>query len=134
MKELLGPQIRSHRDIDVSMTRKTRLELTWIGEHQRPRLASLILGEGLAKSHDLRRRVSDEDQSGNCLIHGEHPLALKALELEFRQQVKHILIDLPRNTDRPGGKPWHHPLPPHDAMQLGGSQAGLEHRHGAQPG
>jgi len=58
--------------------RKTRLELTWIGKEDRPRLEPRILLEDPELSH--AKRVSDSDIFDNMLIHGDNLLALKALE------------------------------------------------------
>jgi adenine-specific DNA-methyltransferase len=79
-------------------TQKTRLELTWIGKENRPRLESRILIEDPEKSYHARHRVSDDDIFDNRLIFGDNLLALKALEQEFTGKVKCIYIDPPYNT------------------------------------
>lgn len=79
------------------MTNRTkRLELTWIGKEERPRLEPriLLVDEELSYS----KRVSSEDLFDNRLIHGDNLLALKALEQEFAGKVKCIYIDPPFNT------------------------------------
>ena len=77
--------------------RKQRLELTWIGKDERPKLEPRILLEDPEKSyHASVRRPGDIFD--NILIHGDNLLALKALEGEFAGQVKCIYIDPPYNT------------------------------------
>jgi adenine-specific DNA-methyltransferase len=77
---------------------KQRLELTWIGKENRPRLEPRILLEDATKSHHAARRVSENDLFDNHLIFGDNLLALKALEQEFTGKVKCIFIDPPYNT------------------------------------
>ena len=79
------------------MTRQ-KLELTWIGKDQRPRLEPRILLEDPARSYHARQRVTDKDLFDNRLIKGDNLLALKALEAEFAGQVKCVFIDPPYNT------------------------------------
>lgn len=62
---------------------KTKLELTWIGKENRPRLEPRILIEDPAKSYHAPFRVGDKDLFDNRLIFGGNLLALKALEQEF---------------------------------------------------
>jgi len=78
--------------------RKKRLELTWIGKEERPRLEPRILLEDTALSHHAAKRVTDHDIFDNRLIHGDNLLALKALEQEFAGKIKCIYIDPPFNT------------------------------------
>ncbi len=80
------------------MTKKQRLELTWIGKDQRPKLEPRILLEDPALSYHASHRVSEQDQFDNRLIFGDNLLALKALEQEFTGKVKCIFIDPPYNT------------------------------------
>ena len=80
------------------MTRKPKLELTWIGKENRPRLEPRILLEDPAKSYHAGHRVTDGDLFDNRLIHGDNLLALKALEQEFSGKIKCIYIDPPYNT------------------------------------
>ena len=75
-----------------------KLELTWIGKDQRPRLEPRILLEDPARSYHARQRVTDRDIFDNRLIKGDNLLALKALEAEFAGQVKCVFIDPPYNT------------------------------------
>ncbi|HRM63892.1 MAG TPA: site-specific DNA-methyltransferase, partial [Acidovorax temperans] len=75
-----------------------KLELTWIGKDQRPRLEPRILLEDPARSYHAKQRVTDRDIFDNRLIKGDNLLALKALEAEFAGQVKCVFIDPPYNT------------------------------------
>jgi len=77
---------------------KTKLELTWIGKENRPRLEPRILLEDPEKSYHAPHRVTDNDIFDNRLIFGDNLLALKALEQEFTGKVKCIFIDPPYNT------------------------------------
>ena len=72
------------------MSKKTKLELTWIGKEHRPRLEPRILLEEADKSHHAAHRVTDRDPFDNRLIHGDNLLALKALEQDFAGQVKYL--------------------------------------------
>ncbi|CAN7758903.1 site-specific DNA-methyltransferase [Ensifer adhaerens] len=78
--------------------RKKRLELTWIGKDQRPRVEPRILVEDDENSYHANTRVSDRDIFDNILIHGDNLLALKAIEQEFSGRVQAIYIDPPFNT------------------------------------
>lgn len=80
--------------------RKQRLELTWIGKDERPRLEPRILLEDADKSYHAKVRVTEHDIFDNILIHGDNLLALKALEQEFAGKIKCIYIDPPYNTDQ----------------------------------
>lgn len=70
--------------------KKQRLELTWIGKDESPKLEPWILIEDPEKSYG--------DDSGNMLIKGDNLLALKALEQEYSGRVKCVYIDPPYNT------------------------------------
>ena len=78
--------------------RKQKLELTWIGKENRPRLEPRILLEDAEKSYHAAERVTEQDIFDNRLIFGDNLLALKALEQEFTGKVKCIFIDPPYNT------------------------------------
>jgi len=78
--------------------RKQRLELTWIGKDERPRLEPRILLEEADKSYHAKTHVTDHDIFDNILIHGDNLLALKALEQEYAGKVKCVFIDPPYNT------------------------------------
>ena len=80
------------------MTKKQKLELTWIGKENRPRLEPRILLEDLAKSYHALHRITENDQFDNRLIFGDNLLALKALEQEFAGKIKCVFIDPPYNT------------------------------------
>lgn len=77
---------------------KQKLELTWIGKENRPKLEPRILLEDPAKSYHAKHRVTDNDIFDNQLIFGDNLLALKALEAEFAGKVKCVFIDPPYNT------------------------------------
>lgn len=80
------------------MAKKTKLELTWIGKEDRPRLEPRVLLEDPTKSYHAPARVTDSDNFDNRLIFGDNLLALKALEQEFAGKIKCIYIDPPYNT------------------------------------
>jgi adenine-specific DNA-methyltransferase len=61
------------------MTKRQKLELTWIGKVARPKLEPHILLEDPSKSYLAKQRVSDADLFDNRLIFGDNLLALKAL-------------------------------------------------------
>ncbi|PIQ27250.1 site-specific DNA-methyltransferase [bacterium (Candidatus Blackallbacteria) CG18_big_fil_WC_8_21_14_2_50_49_26] len=71
--------------------KKQRLELTWIGKDQQPRLEPRILIEDPEKSYG-------DKKSPNMLIKGDNLLALKALEQDYTGKVKCVFIDPPYNT------------------------------------
>lgn len=68
-----------------------KLELTWIGKGEEPKLEPRILIENPEYSYG-------DPESENMLIHGDNLLALKALEQDFAGKVKCIYIDPPYNT------------------------------------
>jgi adenine-specific DNA-methyltransferase len=76
----------------------TRLELTWIGKDERPRLEPRILLEDQDLSYHSKARVARDDIYDNILIQGDNLLALKALEREYTGRIKCIYIDPPYNT------------------------------------
>lgn len=78
--------------------RKRKLELTWIGKEERPRLEPRILLEDQELSYHAPQSFSEKDIFDNLLIHGDNLLALKALEQKYRGRVKCIYIDPPYNT------------------------------------
>ena len=80
------------------MTKKQKLELTWIGKENRPKLEPRILLEDPERSYHAKQRVSENDIFDNRLIFGDNLLALKALEQEFAGKVKCVYIDPPFNT------------------------------------
>lgn len=79
-------------------SKKQKLELTWIGKENRPRLEPRILLEDPEKSYHAKHRVTDNDIFDNRLIFGDNLLALKALEQEFTGKIKCVFIDPPYNT------------------------------------
>lgn len=80
------------------MSSKQRLELTWLGKENRPRVEPRILLEDAEKSYHAKQRMSEKDIFDNRLIFGDNLLALRALEQEFAGKVKCIYIDPPYNT------------------------------------
>ena len=80
------------------MSKKQKLELTWIGKENRPKLEPRILLEDPALSYHAKHRVRESDIFDNRLIFGDNLLALKALEQEFAGKVKCVFIDPPYNT------------------------------------
>jgi adenine-specific DNA-methyltransferase len=68
-----------------------KLELTWIGKEDEPKLEPRILIEDPLISFG-------DSTSENMLIHGDNLLALKALEQDFTEKVRCIYIDPPYNT------------------------------------
>lgn len=105
-----------------------KLELTWIGKGDEPKLEPRILIENPEYSYSLESRFTNSSESGftefkdkqnvrykhsvnsanpknsdsdnfsNMLIHGDNLLALKALEQDYAGKVKCIYIDPPYNT------------------------------------
>jgi adenine-specific DNA-methyltransferase len=68
-----------------------KLELTWIGKGNEPKLEPRILIEDPSKSFG-------DPKSENMLIHGDNLLALKALEQQFAGKIKCVAVDPPYNT------------------------------------
>jgi adenine-specific DNA-methyltransferase len=73
------------------MPKKQKLELTWIGKDEQPKLEPRILIEDSEKSYG-------DKNTENMLIYGDNLLALKALEQDFAGKIKCIYIDPPFNT------------------------------------
>lgn len=89
----LSERTQERRDL----TKKTKLELTWPGKDERPKLEPRILIEDPAMSHHAAVR-REGDLFDNMLIRGDNLLALKALEADYAGKVKCIYIDPPFNT------------------------------------
>jgi adenine-specific DNA-methyltransferase len=68
-----------------------KLELTWIGKGNEPKLEPRILIEDPSKSFG-------DPKTENMLIHGDNLLALKALEQQFSGKIKCVALDPPYNT------------------------------------
>lgn len=79
------------------MSKKQKLELTWIGKDERPKLEPRILIEEPNLSYREKTEKSDGNYD-NLLIKGDNLLALKALEQEYAGRVKCVYIDPPYNT------------------------------------
>lgn len=77
--------------------KKTKLELTWPGKEERPRLEPRILLEHPERGHHAAAR-REGDLFDNMLIKGDNLLALKALEQDYAGKVKCVYIDPPYNT------------------------------------
>ncbi len=75
----------------MSQNKLQKLELTWIGKGDEPKLEPRILIENPEYSYG-------DPKSENMLIHGDNLLALKALEQDYAGKVKCIYIDPPYNT------------------------------------
>jgi len=80
------------------MSKKQKLELTWIGKEHRPRLEPRILMEEPDKSHHAAYRVTERDLFDNLLVRGDNLLGLKALEQKYAGKVKCVVIDPLYNT------------------------------------
>lgn len=86
----------------------TKLELTWPGKQNRPRLEPRILLEDKALSYHAApppaADLLEQAEAGptafddNLLIYGDNLLALKALESQYAGKVKCVFIDPPYNT------------------------------------
>ena len=75
----------------MTQNKLQKLELTWIGKGEEPKLEPRILIEQPEYSYG-------DPNTGNMLIHGDNLLALKALEQDYAGKVKCIYIDPPYNT------------------------------------
>jgi len=82
----------------MSVIRKPKLELTWIGKENRPKLEPRILLEDPERSYHAKHRVSDKDRFDNRLIFGDNLLAPKSLEQDFTGKIRCVVIDPPYNT------------------------------------
>jgi adenine-specific DNA-methyltransferase len=80
------------------MTKKQKLELTWIGKDDVTKLEPRILIEDAGLSYHALKRHSEADLFDNKLIFGDNLLALKALEKEYAEKIKCVFIDPPYNT------------------------------------
>ncbi len=81
------------------MSKKTKLELTWIGKEHRPRLEPRILLEEADKSYHAAHRISDLDLFDNRLIHGDNLLGLPVEDkLASQKQIKKV--EAQRNDKR----------------------------------
>ena len=77
------------------MSKKQRLELTWIGKEDQPKLEPRILIEDPEKSYG-------DKNSKNMLIYGDNLLALKALEQEYAQ----LELERERREEAESGGWW----------------------------
>ncbi|MEB1415892.1 hypothetical protein ABFU49_02730 [Xanthomonas campestris pv. campestris] len=58
------------------MSRKQKLELTWVGKDERPRLEPRILLEDPGLSYHAAHRVDEADRFKNLLIQGDNLLGM----------------------------------------------------------
>ncbi|WP_414473569.1 site-specific DNA-methyltransferase [Microvirga sp. M2] len=79
------------------MSRKQRLELTWIGKEERPKLEPRILLEEPSRSH-VGMNSKEGDLFDNSIIFGDNLLALKAIERNYSSRIRCVYIDPPYNT------------------------------------
>lgn len=79
------------------MMKKAKLELTWPGKEDRPKLEPRILIDHPNESYHAATR-REGDLFDNMLIKGDNLLALKALEADYAGKVKCVFIDPPYNT------------------------------------
>ena len=79
------------------MAAKTKLELTWIGKENRPRLEPRILIEEAKLSHHAAARRAG-DNFDNILVRGDNLLGLRALQASHSASVECVFIDPPYNT------------------------------------
>ena len=77
--------------MNINKKQHQKLELTWIGKGNEPKLEPRILIEDPNKSFG-------DPKAENMLIHGDNLLALKALEQNYTNKIKCIYIDPPYNT------------------------------------
>ena len=77
--------------------KKQKLELSWIGKDDRPKLEPRILIEDPGLSYHAQEK-RDGDIFDNMLVRGDNLLALRALEQEYTGKVNCIYIDPPYNT------------------------------------
>ena len=69
-----------------------KLELTWYGKENEPKIEPRLLIENKELSN-----TNNDSNTQNMLIHGDNLLALKALENKYANKVKCIYIDPPYN-------------------------------------
>jgi adenine-specific DNA-methyltransferase len=80
--------MEDHINRGVDMRKKNKLELTWMGKDNPPRLEPRILIEDQELSYGSETVVDGKYKSDNRLIYGDNLLALKALEQEFSGKIK----------------------------------------------
>ena len=78
------------------MSRKQKLELTWIGKENRLRPEPRVLIQ--RREYQPKTEVEAGSTSSGMIIHGDNLLALKALQNDLSGAVKCIYIDPPFNT------------------------------------
>ncbi len=103
------------QDLIMAKNNLQKLELTWIGKGDEPKLEPRILIENPEYSYwegkerkpapwdkpnsaKSKNSENPDSDNGNMLIHGDNLLALKALEQDYAGKIKCIYIDPPYNT------------------------------------
>jgi adenine-specific DNA-methyltransferase len=84
--------------MNMAKAHQTKLELTWVGKDELPRLEPRILLEQPEQSYAAPPKGEGSTFFDNMLIHGDNLLALKALEADYAGKVKCVFIDPPYNT------------------------------------
>ncbi|MBL0276663.1 MAG: site-specific DNA-methyltransferase [Anaeromyxobacter sp.] len=85
--------------MEAELSEAAKLELRWIGKDERPRLEPRVLIEDVQRSY-VPTAKSAGGIAENRLLHCDNLLALKALEQEFTNRIKCVVIDPPYNTGR----------------------------------
>ena len=85
------------------MMKKQKLELTWIGKENRPKLEPRILLEDPAKSYHAKHRVTENDIFDNQLIFPSYPSQNAAKACQMRSRV--FLARSLSTTESPGPEP-----------------------------
>jgi adenine-specific DNA-methyltransferase len=67
-----------------------KLELTWIGKDEQPRLEPRILLEDAGKSYHVPHRMTENDIFDNQLIFGGNLLSLTALEAQRNKKRRSL--------------------------------------------
>jgi adenine-specific DNA-methyltransferase len=82
------------------MNNRQKLELTWIGKENRPRLEPRILLEDPERSYHAKNRVTDNDLFDNRLIFGDNLLALRPLSRSLLERSDVFISTLPSTPGR----------------------------------
>jgi adenine-specific DNA-methyltransferase len=78
--------------------KKQKLEFTWVGKENRPKLEPRILLEEAEKSYHAAHRVTDRDLFENLLIQCGKLFFIKDMHHEYTGRVKCIFMDPTYNT------------------------------------
>lgn len=82
----------------MTVIRKSRLELTWVGKEYQPKVEPRILIKEDGLSYQASLRVSVNDIFDNYLIQGDSLLSLKSLESTYAGKIKCVFVNPPNNT------------------------------------